>query len=141
MSTTADGSPQPAKPELPTDPAALQAALDERRAHLTATVEELTNRLDPSRVVQEAQQQAGERVRDLIRDEQGGLRVERVAAVAAAAAVLVLVVAVGSARSRSRREYRRAEKRAVDEAVRAAATQARREFRARRKAASRTEAG
>jgi hypothetical protein len=91
-----------ARPKPPSE-AELEAAIRERRQHLTDTLDELNRRLAPARLRHEAVREGRDRARAVVVDPVSGRpRIERIAAVAAAVAVLVVVVVV-RARRRSGR--------------------------------------
>ena len=92
--------PSAAADALPSDPAALQAAIEARRAHLSGTLDELAQRVKPANLAADAKEEAVDRARRAVSDEDGNLLYERVAAVGAAA--LAVVVALVVARRRSR---------------------------------------
>lgn len=85
---------------LPSDPDALQAAIEARRAHLTGTLDELAQRVKPANLASDAKEQAVERARRAVSDQDGNLLVERLAAVGAAAVAVVVALAVARRRSR-----------------------------------------
>jgi len=76
-------------PPLPTDPAALEAAIEERQRRLASTVDELTQRLQPKEIARRAGDTAQRRAKEAVTAEDGSLRKERIAAVAAAVAAVV----------------------------------------------------
>ncbi|MFC3690029.1 DUF3618 domain-containing protein [Aquipuribacter hungaricus] len=90
----------PRPPVLSGDPDALQAAIQARRAHLSGTLDELAQRVKPANLAADAKEEAVDRARRAVTDEQGNLLYERVAAVAGA--VVAVVVALVVARHRSR---------------------------------------
>ncbi|SDQ07291.1 DUF3618 domain-containing protein [Quadrisphaera sp. DSM 44207] len=69
--------------DLPTDPARLQREIDARQDHLARTVDELTARVAPKELARRTAADAQARARELVLDEDGALRVERVAAAGA----------------------------------------------------------
>lgn len=73
----------------PTDPAAIEREIKQRQASLASTVDELAGRVAPKAVAQRTAAGAQQRVKDAVLDEDGALRVERIAAVGAAAVALV----------------------------------------------------
>jgi hypothetical protein len=77
------------KPEkLPESPAALEQAIQARRDHLSATIDELTARARPKEIARRGVAGAQRRFRALTHGPDGQLRTERLAAVAGAIAVL-----------------------------------------------------
>lgn len=101
-SSASSGTPVSSGPAagLPDDPAALQAAIEARRAHLAGTLDELAQRVKPANLATEAKDEAVDRARRAVSDADGNLLYERIAAVGAAA--LAVVVALVVARRRSR---------------------------------------
>lgn len=80
-------------PQLPSDPVVLERAIEERRAQLAATVDELVVRTSPREVARRAMADLTQRLREATHTPEGGWRVERVGAVAGAVlAVVGLVV-------------------------------------------------
>jgi hypothetical protein len=85
----------------PMSEAELEAAIRERRRHLTDTLDELGRRLEPARLRHAAVQDGRDRARAVVVDPVSGRpRVERIAAVAAALLIVVLAVALRSHRAR-----------------------------------------
>jgi Protein of unknown function (DUF3618) len=78
---------------LPSDPAALERLIGERRDRLAATVDELVHRAAPREIARRGQQDAVARLRVATYTPDGRLRVERVAAVAVAVTSLVVLAA------------------------------------------------
>ena len=76
-------------PDLPTDPAKLQREIDRRQEHLAATVDELSARVAPKEIARRTAADVQVKARAAVLDQDGALRVERVAA--AGAAVLGLL--------------------------------------------------
>lgn len=89
QNTAADAT---APAPVPTDPAALEAAIGERQRALAATVDELVDRVHPRNVAQRTSAEAKVRVHEALYTPQGQLRTERVAAVGAAAAALLALL-------------------------------------------------
>jgi Protein of unknown function (DUF3618) len=81
--STADG------PQLPSDPVVLERAIEQRRAQLAATVDELVVRTSPREVVRRGMADLSRRLRRATRTPEGGWRVERIGAVAAAVLAVV----------------------------------------------------
>ena len=77
---------------LPTDPAALERIIDERRRRLAATVDELALRAQPREIARRGACDAQARLRAAVYTDDGRLRVERVGAVAAAVVTLISLV-------------------------------------------------
>ena len=107
MSTADDGPGKKAVAGTvvtPTEPAAIERAIDERRRHLAATIDELTFRAQPKEIARRTAAGLQARVRAATHTPDGQLRTERLAAVGgAAAAVLALMVALRVRRRRSAR--------------------------------------
>jgi hypothetical protein len=72
----------------PESPAALEEAIQVRRDHLAATIDELTARAQPKEIVRRGAAGAQRRFLTLTHTPDGQLRTERLAAVAGAIAVL-----------------------------------------------------
>lgn len=88
---------------LPRDPKALEDLIERRRVNLAATVDELVVRAHPKQIARRTAADALGRLRAFATTEDGGLRTERLAAVAgAAAAFLGLLLLVRSRRDCSR---------------------------------------
>ncbi len=85
---------------LPTDPAALERMIAQRRDRLAATLDELAARTRPREIARRTGADLSARLHAATRTEDGGWRVERVAAVVAAG--LVLLALLGLRRRRSR---------------------------------------
>lgn len=100
MSSAHGPSASPAADALPSDPAALQAAIEARRAHLSGTLDELAQRVKPANLATEAKDEAVDRARRAVSDEDGNVLYERVAAVGAAAVAVVVALVVARRRSR-----------------------------------------
>jgi hypothetical protein len=83
---------QPKAP-IPSDPRAIEAEIAVRQARLAATVDELTTRLSPKEIARRSSEKAQVKAHTAVYDEDGELRVERLAAIGAAvAAVLSLIL-------------------------------------------------
>jgi hypothetical protein len=83
--------------------AEIEAAIRDRQQHLSATLDELSRRLQPSALAQAATADVRQSARSLVVDPaSGGLRVERLVAVGAAVAVLVVLSIVARVRVRRR---------------------------------------
>ncbi len=103
MSSTHGTSTTPDPPtaaDLPSDPDALQAAIEVRREHLSVTLDELAQRVKPANLANEAKDEAVDRAKRAVSDEDGNVLYERVAAIGAA--VLAVVVTMVVARRRTR---------------------------------------
>jgi hypothetical protein len=72
----------------PESPAALERAIQDRRDHLAATIDELTARAKPKEIARRGAAGAQRRLLTLTHTPEGQLRTERLAAVAGAVAVL-----------------------------------------------------
>lgn len=83
--------------QVPKDAGEIERAIEARRAHLAATVDELVRRTRPAELARAGAEDARRRARGLVADE-NGIRVERVVAVAAAVAAVLLVIAIGRRR-------------------------------------------
>jgi hypothetical protein len=77
---------------MPSEPAKIEAVIEEHRARLAATVDELVVRAHPKEIARRGAADAKVRFTAATRTSDGALRTERVVAVAAAALVLVTVV-------------------------------------------------
>ncbi|MFV0458111.1 MAG: DUF3618 domain-containing protein [Actinomycetales bacterium] len=74
-------------------PEQIRAEIAERQHRLADSVDELTTRANPKTLIADGRQEAADRIRDAVLDEQGNPRVERLAAIGGAvAAILVLVI-------------------------------------------------
>jgi hypothetical protein len=73
---------------LPESPAALEQAIQDRRDHLAATIDELTARAKPKEIARRGAAEAQRRFRTLTHGPDGQLRTERLAAVAGAIAIV-----------------------------------------------------
>ncbi|WP_459645662.1 DUF3618 domain-containing protein [Kineococcus sp. NUM-3379] len=100
MAVSANGDVTILKAPLPSDPRALEAEIEVRRARLASTIDELAGRVQPAALKQRAVQSVQHKVSAFATDSDGALRVERVGAVAVA---LVGVLALAVLRRRSRR--------------------------------------
>jgi hypothetical protein len=74
--------------QLPRDPEALERAIEKRREHLAATVNELLVRARPKEVARRSARSARHGLRGAAFTSEGHLRYERLAAVLAAVLVL-----------------------------------------------------
>jgi hypothetical protein len=77
---------------MPGSPAALEQAIQARRDHLAATIDELTARAKPKEVARRGALGAQRKLHNLMHTEEGQLRTERLAAVVGAVAILAGVV-------------------------------------------------
>ena len=84
-------------------PAELETAIAERQQHLAATLDELGRRLEPARLARTVAADARASAVATVVDRHGGLRVERVVAIAAAVLVVVVTMIVAHVRTRRRR--------------------------------------
>jgi hypothetical protein len=73
---------------LPSDPDEIERAIEQRREHLAATVNELVVRAHPKEVARRSARSARHGLRDLAFTPDGQLRYERLAAVVAVVLVL-----------------------------------------------------
>ena len=73
---------------MPESAAALEQAIQDRRDHLAATIDELTARAQPKEIARRGAAEAQRRLRALTHGPDGQLRTERLAAVAGAVAVV-----------------------------------------------------
>jgi hypothetical protein len=78
----------PAVPAAPLSIAALEAEIVARRERLAQTIDELTERVRPSSIIQRQTDVAKKRFADVATTPEGELRVERLAAVVAVVAVV-----------------------------------------------------
>lgn len=82
-------------------PDEIRAEIAERQHRLADTVDELTTRAHPKTLVNQGKEEAVARVREAVFDEQGGPRVERLAAAGGAVvAIVVLLLVLRSRRSK-----------------------------------------
>jgi hypothetical protein len=77
---------------MPASPAALEQAIQDRRDHLAATIDELTARAQPKEIARRGAAEAQRRFRTLTHGPDGQLRTERVAAIAGAIAIVGALV-------------------------------------------------
>ena len=77
---------------LPTGADDLERAIEQRRAHLAATVDELAARARPAEIARRTRDGAADRLRAATFTPDGQLRVERIGAIAAAVALLTGLV-------------------------------------------------
>jgi hypothetical protein len=87
---------------LPTDPKELEAQIEQTRAHLVGTVDELATRLQPKEIARRGKADLKAKVDAAIRTPDGSLRVERLAAAAAAVVSMVSLVVWNRRRLRRR---------------------------------------
>jgi hypothetical protein len=73
---------------MPESPAALEQAIQERRDHLAATIDELTARAKPQEIARRGAAGVQRKLQELTHGPDGQLRTERLAAVAGAIAIL-----------------------------------------------------
>ena len=73
-------------------PAELERAIQARRDHLAATVEQLSARATPKAIVARGTEDVRQKARSAVTTSDGGLRTERIAAVAGASLVLLVVL-------------------------------------------------
>ncbi|WP_432548058.1 DUF3618 domain-containing protein [Kineococcus sp. SYSU DK004] len=83
-----------------TDPRALEREVQVRRDRLAATLEELHDRLQPSEIARRGLTSAQTSALGFVTDRRGGLRTERVAAVAAVVVGVGVVIVVRAVRRR-----------------------------------------
>lgn len=89
-----------AAPSLPTDPHDLVRFIEQRRARLATTVEELASRASPGGMARRGTAGVRARARAATHTPEGRLRVERIAAVLAATSVVVAFAVVARRRFR-----------------------------------------
>jgi hypothetical protein len=77
---------------LPKDPIALERLIDQRRERLSVTLEELLQRAQPGQIARRGVRGVTARLRSAVSTPDGGLRVERVAAVGLAVVTLAAFV-------------------------------------------------
>jgi hypothetical protein len=101
--TTAGGEASRRQPDpLPSDPAAIEALIAQRRADLASTIDELVVRAHPKEIARRSAADARTRLRAFATTDDGQLRTERLAAVAAAGtALLGLILLLRRRRKRS----------------------------------------
>lgn len=80
------------KPDVPSDPAAIEADIEATRARLAGTVDELAVRMHPKEIARRSADDAKTKLREATTTPDGKLRVERLAAVGAAVAALLGVI-------------------------------------------------
>jgi Protein of unknown function (DUF3618) len=101
--TTGDQGAVQGQVVLPSDPAAIEALIAERRANLASTIDELMVRAHPKEIARRSAADAKGRVQAFATTDDGQLRTERLAAVAAAAtALLGLILLLRRRRGRAR---------------------------------------
>jgi hypothetical protein len=81
-----------ATPSMPTSPAALERAIDAKRASLAATIDELSARARPKEIVRRGVAGAGAKARGAVATPDGHLRAERIGAVAGAGLVVLVML-------------------------------------------------
>ncbi len=81
-------------------PQEIRAEIAERQQRLATTVDELTTRANPKTLATQGKDEAVARVKDVLLDEHGGPRYERLAM--AGGAVVVLVVAIALLKRRNK---------------------------------------
>jgi hypothetical protein len=86
VDTTSDAGAAPAAPPVPIP--VLEAQIAARRERLSKTIDELTERLHPRSILHRQTEAAKARFADVATTPEGGLRVERLAAVVAVVAVV-----------------------------------------------------
>jgi hypothetical protein len=89
---------------MPEKPAELERAIQERRDHLAATIDELTARARPADIARRTAAGLQRKAQTLTHGPDGQLRTERLAAVAGA--VVVLAGTMAALRSRRRRRQK-----------------------------------
>jgi hypothetical protein len=77
---------------MPTSPAALESAIDAKRASLAATIDELSARARPREIVRRSVAGAGAKARGAVATPEGHLRTERIGAVAGATLVVLVML-------------------------------------------------
>jgi len=75
-------------------PDAIEAEIAQRRAHLASTIDELTVRTQPREIIRRQKESAKAKFVGATHTPEGGLRVERLGAIAAAGAAMFLVLAL-----------------------------------------------
>lgn len=75
-------------------PEQIRAEIAERQERLAGTVDELTNRANPKTLMSQGKDEAVGLMKDAVLDEDGGPRIERLAAAGAAVIALVTVIIV-----------------------------------------------
>lgn len=78
--------------------AELELELAARRARLAGTLDELMDRVTPKEIARHSVRGVKQKIDEQIRTPDGGLRLERIAAVAAATAAVIAVVVVARRR-------------------------------------------
>ena len=86
MSSSTPAVPDPPTPEV----AALESELNERRTHLSTTIDELVTRLSPKEIVRREVESVKIRVAEATRTPDGQIRTELVAAVLGAVSVVLV---------------------------------------------------
>jgi hypothetical protein len=87
-------------PKLPSSPAALERAIEAKRASLAATIDELSVRAHPREIARRGVAGLGAKARGAVETPDGQMRTERIGAVAGA--TLVVLVALVWVRVRRR---------------------------------------
>jgi len=77
---------------IPTSPAALERAIEAKRASLAATIDELSERARPKEIVRRGVAGAGAKARGAVATPDGHLRTERIGAVAGATLVVLVTL-------------------------------------------------
>jgi hypothetical protein len=77
---------------MPTSPAAIESAIEAKRASLAATIDELSFRTQPKELARRGIAGIAGKARGAVATPDGQLRTERVGAVAGAAVVLLVVL-------------------------------------------------
>jgi Protein of unknown function (DUF3618) len=90
--TAAGESPRRPVAALPSDPAAIEALIAQRRADLASTIDELVVRAHPKEIARRSAADARTRLQAFATTPEGELRTERLAAVAGAALAVVTVL-------------------------------------------------
>jgi hypothetical protein len=75
-------------------PDAIEAEIAQRRAHLASTIDELTVRTQPREIIRRQKESAKARFVGATHTPEGGLRLERLGAMAAAGTAMFLVLAL-----------------------------------------------
>ena len=78
--------------EMPTSPAALERAIDAKRASLAATIDELSDRARPKEIVRRSVAGVTAKARGAVATPDGHLRTERIGAVAGATLVVLVTL-------------------------------------------------
>lgn len=86
--------PSPDATRTNLSPEAIEAEIALTRAHLASTIDELTVRAQPGEIIRRQKESAKSKFVRATHTPEGGLRVERVAAIASAGAAVLLVLAL-----------------------------------------------